>query len=79
MTGHGGSAPGGCLVLGVMLPGWVPASDPPVNRITDSCKKHNLAPTLLRVVTMNLSNLSLESIFLVFIVCIHSALQKLQN
>ena len=84
---QGVPGPRGCLVPGkvpsyrgeCLVPGRVPASDPTVNRITDTSKKHNVAPTLLQAVTMDLYNLSLQWIFLVFILCIHSALQKLQN
>ena len=46
----GASAPG----RGRLLPGGIPActeAGTPVDRITDTCKKHNLVPTSLRAVT----------------------------
>ena len=45
-------AQGGVSLPGVSLPGGVlPARDPPVDRITDTCKNITLATTSLRLVT----------------------------
>ena len=59
--------PGGCTLVwgGYLVRGvytgrggvyLVRYSPPPVNRITHTCKNHNLAPTSLRAVTMSNTN-----------------------